>query len=242
MNRFRVTVTAALALSAAVAWDTHRARHSGSVEDDPARPNVLLIGDSIRIGYAPPTRTLLAGEADVFWPDVNCHATVDGLAGLEGWLGDRAWDVVHFNFGLHDLKHLDAQGQFAAPPVGRPVVGVDDYAANLEQLVDRLAATGATLVWATTTPVPEGALGRVRGDEVRYNAAALEVMVRHGVRVDDLHAFVAPRAGELQKPADVHFTDTGSRALAREVAASVRAALADRAAARGPSPGALGPW
>ena len=40
------------------------------VEDDPALPRVLLIGDSISIGYTADVRALLAGEAQCS-PDTN---------------------------------------------------------------------------------------------------------------------------------------------------------------------------
>jgi len=229
MNRFRLTVTVALALSAVVAWGPRAARTRGTVDDDVLQPNVLLLGDSIRIGYAPFVRDALAGEADVFWPDVNCHATEDGLTDLEGWLGDRTWDVIHFNFGLHDLKYLAPDGEFAAPGEGTQVTDPARYGQQLDALVGRLEATGATLVWASTTPVPVGARGRAHGDAARYNAIAADVMARHAVVIDDLYAHVVARGSDLQKPADVHFTDEGYADLGEVVSASVRAALAARA-------------
>jgi len=112
---------------------------------------------------------------------------------------------------------------------GRQWVPVEQYEPNLETLVQRLKQTGARLIWCTTTPVPEGATGRVPGDEVKYNAAALRVMRAEGVPVDDLNAFVGTpehRAAMGGKPKDVHYTDAGSRALAAEVAKVIEQALA----------------
>jgi lysophospholipase L1-like esterase len=84
-------------------------------------------------------------------------------------------------------------------------------------IVARLKQTGAKLIYATTTPVPGGSQGRVEDDTIRYNAVAVRVMQELGVAINDLHAFVKPRQAQLQRPANVHFTDEGSAQLARTV-------------------------
>ncbi|PKN56242.1 MAG: SGNH/GDSL hydrolase family protein [Deltaproteobacteria bacterium HGW-Deltaproteobacteria-14] len=239
-----------LVLATLLAPRTTRWPAEGAVIDDPTLPSVLLIGDSISKGYAPIARAHLAAEANVHWPLENCHATSDGLARLDAWLAGRRWDVIHFNWGLHDLKYVH-DGALAAPGVGRRATPLEAYQRNLERLVTRLEATGAQLVWASTTPVPPGCNGRVHGDAAVYNAAALRVMRRHGVLVNDLHAFALPRLRDLQRPRDVHFTTTGSAALAAQVARAVRTALdGPREAAACPGPGrddeqpqpAAAPW
>ncbi len=89
----------------------------------------------------------------------------------------------------------------------------------------RLAKTGARLIFAMTTPVPEGEPQRVAGDAKRYNAVARKVMERHGVVINDLHAFATARLEKIQRPRNVHFTPDGSRALAEQVARSIIAEL-----------------
>ena len=108
------------------------------VKDDPSLPRVLLIGDSVSRGYTQAARTALVGKANVHRAPANCGPTTSGLKNIEAWLGDGKWDVIHFNFGIHDRS-----------------VPVADYTARLEKLVERLQATGATLVWASTTPIPD---------------------------------------------------------------------------------------
>ena len=76
------------------------------VEDVAGLPRVLLIGDSISIGYTVPAREALRGKANVHRPLTNCGPTTRGLENLSQWLGDADWDVIHFNWGLHDLKYL----------------------------------------------------------------------------------------------------------------------------------------
>src|SRR5882757_11342750 len=76
------------------------------ITDDPKLPRVLLIGDSISIGYTLDTRELLAGKANVHRIPTNGGPTTSGLANLDAWLGEGKWDVIHFNWGLHDLKYI----------------------------------------------------------------------------------------------------------------------------------------
>ena len=187
------------------------------IEDDPSLPRVLLIGDSISMAYTLPTRRLLAGKANLHRIPENGGPTIRGLEQLSLWLGDGNWDVIHFNWGLHDLKLIDGKHQ----------VPIEEYEKNLRELVSRMQATGAKLIWATTTPVPAGELEPPRRpeDAPAYNKAAGKIMEANNIPVDDLYAFALPRLSEIQRPANVHFTDEGSAALAAEVAASILTAL-----------------
>jgi acyl-CoA thioesterase-1 len=191
------------------------------ITDTPGLPRVLLIGDSISMGYTLPVRELLKDKANVHRIPENGSATGVGLAKLDAWLGTGKWDVIHFNWGLHDLKHWkDNKLDLAGPQV----TPVEPYEQNLRELVKRLKATGAKLIWASTTPVPEGSGGRVAKDEVAYNEAAARVMKTEGVAIDDLHAVVAADPS-IQRPQNVHFTDAGYRALAEKVAGEIRVQL-----------------
>ena len=195
------------------------------VTDVAGLPRVLLIGDSISMGYTVPVRAQLAGKANVHRPLENCGDTARGVKSLDKWLGTGKWDVIHFNFGLHDLKYLDAAGQLAPPDKGKQVASVAEYEANLRTIVARLKQTGAKLIFATTTPVPAGTTGRVADDSVRYNAVAVRVMRELGVALNDLHAFVLPRQAQTQRPANVHFTDPGSAQLAETVVSRIAVLL-----------------
>jgi hypothetical protein len=194
------------------------------VEDVPGMPRVLLIGDSISIGYTVPVQEALKGKANVHRPATNCGPTSRGVQSIDEWLGDGKWDVIHFNFGLHDVRYFE-NGQPADAGKGQRQVSDSDYEKNLEQLVTRMKKTGAKLIFATTTPVPEGSAGRVKGEEVKYNEIALRVMQKHGVTIDDLYAIALPRLAEIQLPANVHFKPEGSKQLAGQVAASISKAL-----------------
>jgi lysophospholipase L1-like esterase len=193
--------------------------------DPPRIAKVLLIGDSISIGYFEPTEDLLYDKADVFHNPGNAQHTAFGLEELDEWLDTTAWDVIHFNHGLHDMKYVDETGRRVNPAVGKQMIPIDQYERNLEELTIRLKKTGVPLIFATTTPVPEGAAGRVKGDAVRYNKVALDIMARHGVVVNDLYTFALARLDSIQRPRNVHFTEEGSRLLAEQVASHVLKAL-----------------
>ncbi len=188
------------------------------VEDQPGLPRVLLIGDSISIGYTLPVREILKGKANIHRIPTNGGPTKNGTANIEKWLGTGKWDVIHFNFGIHDLKFM---------PDGKRQVEPDQYEGNLRALVTRMKSTGAILIWATTTPIPEGELNPPRkfGKVPEYNAIAEKVMKENGVAIDDLNAAITPRIAELQNAKDVHFKAEGSALLAKQVVASIEAAL-----------------
>ena len=195
------------------------------VSDNPELPRVLVIGDSISIGYTLPLRAALKGVANVHRPPENCQHTWRGLEAIDDWLGEGNWDLIHFNWGLHDLKFVDADGRRVSPTEGNRVSTVEEYESNLEKLVQRLEETGAKLVWRTTTPVPEGAIGRLPEDLPRFNRAAARVMSRHGIQVDDMNAFVVAERIPHRSPDDVHFSAGSSEQLAKNTAGVIRRAL-----------------
>ena len=188
------------------------------IRDVAGLPRVLLIGDSISIGYTLPTRELLRGKANVHRIPTNGGPTIRGLVQIDSWLGDGKWDVIHFNWGLHDLKFM---------PHGKRQVLPAAYEKNLDSLVRRLKHTGAKLIWRNTTPVPEAKVRprRIPADVVSYNAAARRVMQKHGVPIHDLYSFALTRLEKIQLPANVHFTPGGSAILAGEVAKVILDAL-----------------
>jgi lysophospholipase L1-like esterase len=204
---------------------------------DPRLPNVLILGDSISLGYTRAARAQLKGKANVYRAmrgnaPANCGDTRIGLQNIDAWLGSTKWDVIHFNWGLWDLCYRNPQSktQGNRDKVGGTLsVPIDEYERNLDQLVGRMEKTGAKLIWATTTTVPEKEAGRFVGDEDRYNAAAARVMQRHNVRTDDLCALTKRLAGKYSKAeGDVHFTPEGYTRLASQVSAVITEVLANR--------------
>ena len=168
------------------------------------------------MGYTEPVTKLLAGKADVHRIGENGGPTSNGVAHLNQ-LPAGHWDVITFNYGLHDMK-LDT---------GSHQVEIPQYEANLKIIVDALRRTGAKLIWVTTTPVPTGKLSpqRERADPPLYNEAAARALQGKVDAVCDLYTAVLPREAELQLKENVHFTPAGYDFLARQVAATVEAQL-----------------
>lgn len=218
---FVVAAVALLASSYAVAQQKAAPKRPTpefeKITDDPKLPRVLLIGDSISIGYTLPVRELLLGKANVHRIGENGGPTINGTAKIDTWLANGKWDVIHFNWGLHDIK----------TDTGKHQVGIEDYERNLRELVKKMKATGAKLIWCSTTPVPAGELKPPRSDAdvVAFNAVAKKVMIENGVEIDDLYAYALPKLAEIQRPVNVHFTPDGSKVLAKQVASSIEVAL-----------------
>ena len=190
------------------------------ITEDPALPRVFLIGDSISMGYTIPVRKLLQGKANVLRAMENCGPTTRGIERLDKWLDVGKLDVIHFNFGLHDL--------YVPPETGKPRVDIKDYEENLRKIVERLKKTGAKLIWASTTAVVDGP-GRKRQnkDVIAYNEAALRVIQAEGIPVDDLYSELMknPDREKITTPEGTHFTAEGYDLLAKRVAASITEAL-----------------
>ncbi|MEA2062801.1 MAG: SGNH/GDSL hydrolase family protein [Gemmatimonadota bacterium] len=201
-----------------VRWHMQFKESLAGVEDEPSLPRVLLIGASNSIGYTLPARELLKGKANFHRIPMNGGPTTRGLKHLDQWLGTGKWDIIHFNWGGHDLKILED---------GTHLVPIEQYEKNLRRLVERFEATGALLIWASTTPVPEGKLKPPRKNEdvIAYNAAAERVMEENGVLINDLYSVAFPRLSELQLPQNVHFTRHGYKVLGEAVASFIEHVL-----------------
>ena len=186
-------------------------------------PNVLIIGDSISIGYTLPTRALLKEKVNLHRIPTNGGPTTKGMTEIEKWLGTRKWDLIHFNWGLHDLKYMGKDGTNLVPKEKGGIVQVPlaDYEKNLEKLVIRMKNSTTKLVWRNTTPIPPGSKARYVGDSVKYNQAADRVMKKHGVPTLDLYTPSKKNMKDWMKKANVHYHAHGSQALAELVAKDI---------------------
>ena len=201
------------------------------VVNDPALSNVLIYGDSISIDYTQDLRRELHGIANVYRLYTNgrdsgsfiqqmtlMHDTMRNQNLVGHW--DFDWDLVHFNVGLHDLKYV-LDGKLNREQ-GEQVATIEQYQTNLRDIVGYLKQTfpEAKLVFATTTPVPQGARGRDPGDAEKYNTAALAVLTAYpDIVINDLFTLTLPNQAQWwRKPGNVHFNATGSAKQAEQVA------------------------
>ena len=190
-------------------------------------PLIVLIGDSIRMGYQDHVVSELEGRAEVWVPKENGGDSRNVLAHLDQWVFTRQPDLVHVNCGLHDLKR--AFGAESAVPLV-------EYEGNVRHILQRLQRElNGAVVWATTTPVDENlhhqnkGFDRLEADVETYNAAASAVAVDLGVPIDDLFAVVEGEGkAQLLTQDGVHFTEEGSQLLGRVVAECIWGHLSDR--------------
>ena len=186
---------------------------------------------------------MLEGEAVVIRPMAangkraeNCAGTNNGIRHIDRWLqiDGGKWDVIHFNFGLHDLKRVMPDSGKNSNDPGHPRQAEPDaYERQLREIALKARKTGAALVFCTTTPVPAGGVKPHRDveDAQRYNAIGRKIAKEVGAAVNDLWAVAQPRLKEIQRPVNVHFTPDGSKLLAEHVVKAVRRSLASKAPA-----------
>jgi lysophospholipase L1-like esterase/dienelactone hydrolase len=181
-------------------------------------PRVLLIGDSIQLGYAPLVAKKLAGKAEVVSPAGNAADTANTLKVLDKWLADARPVVVHFNCGLHDLKFGKKTQAHQVP--------IDRYEANLKLIAGRLHKATPHVIFATTTPILDDRHAARKADfdrfdkDVRaYNERAVRTVLGLGVPVDDLYRIVQDGGpAELLGKDGTHYTPAGYDRLADAVA------------------------
>lgn len=185
-------------------------------------PKVVLLGDSIRMGYAPIVTAKLDGKAIVVHPKANGGDSTNTVAKVLAWAVSERPDVVHFNCGIHDTKKDKKTGQFQVSP--------KQYEANLRKIVETLRKeTKATVIFATTTPILDDRAAEKRkdasyelldGSTIEYNRIAMRVMKELNVPVNDLRAACgdAGTRGKLIAADGVHFSPEGRARLGAAVA------------------------
>jgi lysophospholipase L1-like esterase len=197
---------------------------SAAAQEKPL-PRVVLVGDSIRIGYAPVVARLLDGKAIVVSAKPNGEDSGNVLRNLEEWVVKEKPDVVHINAGLHDLKLKDTSYQV---PLG-------DYEKNLKTIVERIQKeTTAKVIFATSTPILDtlhaqrkAGFDRFEADVQRYNIVAVAAMKQAGVPINDLHKLVEDGGKEKLILGDgTHYTQEGYDMLAAAVTKSILRSLA----------------
>ena len=187
---------------------------------------VVLIGDSIRGGYQPLVVTKLKGRADVWGPVENCRHSLWALDHFPEWVTEQKPDIVHVNFGIHDVS---------IQPDGEHQILLPQYRLCLKRFIEQVKGLGnAQMIWATTTPLFAGEEGvpmsQWKIDEAAelavYSAAAREIVDAEGLAVNDLHATILENGHDKCLTEDgCHMTEFGNEVLAGAVVRAVEALL-----------------
>lgn len=171
-------------------------------------PRVLILGDSVYREVFSGGKELVQGRVQIEYPtlpDGEVFHSGNLLEKFDQLLGDKKWDLIHFNVGLGDLIHR-APGMKSFRVLPRYAGGVRttsprDYEKNLRAIVKRLKKTGAKLIWGTTTPIRSNPSDLFEmGSEVKYNEIAAKVMSEEKVTSNDMYSFVVELI-DMAKPA-----------------------------------------
>lgn len=175
---------------------------------------VLLLGDSIRMGYQPLVKEMLAGHAEVVGPGENCRFAKYTLWSVDEWVGEHGIpDVIHWNNGIWDVYHRSEEDGIFTP--------LEEYIATIRRILTRLRKTGAPIIWATTTPVHPGKTNLFNHEIDIYNAAIVKLMQAEQVAVTDLNAVIKANIEAYISEDLLHLTDQGSHACAEAVVRAV---------------------
>lgn len=187
---------------------------------------VLLLGDSIRMGYQAYVKEALAGEYTVCFPEDNGRFAAYTLWQLNQELKQNPdIDLVHFNNGYWDMN--------VEAPMTEAIHPVEEYVSFLRRIVALCRQCGVRVVFATTVPILEdgvagdntGVQGSInyRNEWVKtYNAAAVSVMAELDVPVNDLYALCMEDEQRYKCEDRLHLSEQGSRRCAAQVAEYVR--------------------
>lgn len=171
---------------------------------------IVLLGDSIRMGYDKFVRSSLEGSAEIYYPSDNCKFAQYLLRFLRDWTKDGTLpadaDAVHWNAGLWDVVQLYGD---------EPLTPPETYALMLERIHRHLTRyfPGAKLIFATSTSVIEKGYGpdlsRKNQTIEEYNAIARRVLEPLGETVDDLYAVSLTATAECRSDVTHFNTDAG---------------------------------
>jgi hypothetical protein len=193
---------------------------------------VLIIGDSISIGYFSEVKESLSDRANVEHNEGNARHTGYALEKIQEWISKDDYDIILFNWGLHDLcyRHPDSKVYGNRDKVrGQLTHTLEEYRLNLDSLVRIMkASTNAELYFISTSYVPEDEACRFTEDPARYNEVAMGVMQKYTIPVIDIYdRSVAIHEKFGIGSDDVHYTAEGSRELGKLVVKHLEKATTD---------------
>lgn len=205
---------------------------SNNVKNETEQADVLLIGDSIRMGYQSIVFDALEGKYSYWSPDENGRTACNLIYNANHWIITRKPKVIHINAGLHDIRTMSWDS-----PAGNTIVPFKHYEDNLKSLFAHLKSyTNAVIIWAATTPVIDERckeahrwgkdFTRYNQDVLQINKIAEKVTKKMDVVYNDLYSLISDNnPQELIKKDGVHFTSKGNELLGKKVTEHVLKAL-----------------
>ena len=175
---------------------------------------VLLLGDSIRLGYQEYVKEILEDRAEVVGPGDNCRFANYTKYFILDWISSLGTpDIVHWNNGLWDVSH-------AIPNTGT-FTPLTHYIESIESILNVLQETRAKIIWAQTTPVLPHNSKRFNNDIDRFNNAAYSFMKGNKIEINDLNSLIRSKIDKYMVDDGVHLNEEGYKACAAQIAESI---------------------
>ena len=181
---------------------------------------ILLMGDSIRMGYDKYVQYALKDTCEVYYPQENCRFAQYALRQLGDWknelnLGDDV-DVIHWNVGLWDTLVLYQDGCLTP---------LDYYEFFIDKICKRIQVLfpNAKVIYATSTPVLEkyflnpSVSYRKNSDIEKYNRIAVKKAQEYGFYINDLYAVIENVTEDYYSDMTHLYTQQGTQLLTNAV-------------------------
>ncbi len=182
---------------------------------------ILLLGDSITLGYQKYVKELLEGKCEVVYSDDNGRFVQYSYWLLNQFYKNEGhFDIVHFNNGYWDMN--------IESPMTTPLNSIEEYCFGLEKIVNFIKSQGSTPIFATTVPINEkgnsldntGVNGTINYDNSwvkEYNLAAKNLMKKLNVEVNDLYEDMLKGPLFYKCEDMLHLSEEGSKVCANKI-------------------------
>ncbi len=179
---------------------------------------IILIGDSIRMGYDKYVKDALKNVAEVYYPDTNSQYAENVLRFVHEWIDKSGFgkdvDLIHWNAGLWDCLELFGD---------EPLTTIDYYKNAIGRVHKRIRmlCPNAKIVFATSTSVNE-AMAKpefFRHNSVikKYNEAAIEVLPSDDTVINDLWSLSCSFPDSYRSDSVHFYTPEGTETIGGKV-------------------------
>jgi len=187
---------------------------------------VLLIGDSIRIGYQDLVKELLKEDCEVFYCDDNSRFVQYLYWQLNQMYHHHGhFDIVHFNSGYWDMN-IEAPMKEALNPI-------PEYIDGLKKIVSYIKSQNSLPIFANTCPIYFDGSGKDNSGTnasltyrnewvIQYNEASESFMRANQIQVNDLYTEMLKGKLYYKCPDMLHLSDEGNRVCAEMVAKIIK--------------------
>jgi hypothetical protein len=186
------------------------------------KKKILLIGDSIRMGYDKYVKEALSDTADVYYPNENCRFAEYVLRYAHTWKSELDCpddiDLVHWNAGLWDALELFGE---------EPLSTLEFYEYTIKRIDKRLRFLfpNAKIIFATSTAVIEEMASPdfFRHNETikKYNAAAIRALSETDTVINDLWNITEAAPRSYHSDWVHYYTDEGTELIGGKVLSAI---------------------